>query len=58
MIYLLPTGVKNLGKFADKRHSNKNNGKGSIFTPMFKGTPVHVKAAWVYNDLLKTFWIE
>ena len=44
----LPTGVKNLGKFADKRNKN-----GGIFTPMHKGAPVHVKAAWIYNDLLK-----
>ena len=22
---------------------------------MYKGTPVHVKAAWVYNDLLKYY---
>jgi DNA polymerase elongation subunit (family B) len=49
----LPTGVKNLGKFADKR--NKHNG---IFTAMHKGTPVHVKSAWVYNDLLKYHKLE
>jgi len=42
-----PTGVRGLRKFADKRNKN-----GSIFTPMHKGTPVHVKAAWIYNDLL------
>ena len=44
----LPTGVKNLGKFANKR-----NKAGGIFTSMYKGTPVHVKSAWIYNDLLK-----
>jgi len=49
----LPTGVRKLGKFADKRKVGKLYGKGSIFTPMHKGTPVHVKAAWIYNDLLK-----
>ena len=49
----LPTGVKNLNKFADKRKVGKLYGKGSILTPMHKGTPVHVKAAWIYNDLLK-----
>ena len=50
----LPTGVKRLSHFADTRHSNKKiYGEGSILTPMHKGTPVHVKAAWVYNDLLK-----
>jgi len=52
----LPTGVKRLSKFADKRHSNRKiYGEGSIFTQMYKGTPVHVKAAWIYNDLLK-YW--
>ena len=54
----LPTGVKRLGKFADKRKVGKLNSKGSIFTPMHKGTPVHVKAAWVYNDLLKYHKLE
>jgi DNA polymerase elongation subunit (family B) len=49
----LPTGVKNLNKFADKRRVGKLNSKGSILTAMHKGTPVHVKAAWIYNDLLK-----
>ena len=49
----LPTGVSRLSKFIDKRHSNKKiYGKGSIFTDTHKGTPVHVKAAWIYNDLL------
>ena len=51
----LPTGVKNLGKFADKRRVGKLHSKGSIMTPMHKGTPVHVKAAWIYNDLLKYY---
>jgi len=54
----LPTGVKNLGKFADKRRVGKLNNKGSIMTPMHKGTPVHVKSAWIYNDLLKHFGLE
>ena len=49
----LPTGVKKLSKFADKRKVGKLYGKNGIFTPMHKGTPVHVKAAWIYNDLLK-----
>jgi len=52
----LPTGVKNLNKFADKRHSNKKiYGNQGIFTSMYKGTPVHVKASWIYNDLLKYY---
>ena len=46
----LPTGVKNLKKFKDTRI--KNSG---MFTALKKGTPVHVKAAWKYNDLLKYY---
>ena len=49
----LPTGIKRLSKFADKRNKN-----GSIFTPMYKGAPVHVKAAWLYNDLLKYYKLD
>ena len=52
----LPTGVSKLSKFIDKRHSNKKiYGDGTIFTDTHKGTPVHVKAAIKYNDLLKHF---
>ncbi len=52
----LPTGVSKLTKFMDKRHSNKKiYGDGTIFTDTHKGTPVHVKAAIKYNDLLKHF---
>jgi len=54
----LPTGVKNLGKFADKGRVGKLHSKGSIMTPMHKGTPVHVKAAWIYNDLLKHYGLN
>ena len=55
----LPTGVKNLNKFVDKRYSNKKiYGNQGIYTSMYKGTPVHVKSAWVYNDLLKHFGLE
>ena len=55
----LPTGVSKLSKFIDKRHSNKKiYGAGSIFTDTHKGTPVHVKAAIKYNDLLKHFGLE
>jgi DNA polymerase I len=49
----LPTGVKGLSKFKEKRVYGKINNSGGIFTSMNKGTPVHVKAAWIYNDLLK-----
>ena len=54
----LPTGVKKLGKFVDKRRVGKLYGKGSIFTQMHKGTPVHVKSAWIYNDLLKHYGLN
>ena len=55
----LPTGVSRLSKFIDKRHTNKKiYGKCSIFTDTHKGTPVHVKAAIKYNDLLKHFGLE
>ena len=55
----LPTGVSRLSKFIDKRHSNKKiYGKGTIFTDIHKGTPVHVKAAIKYNDLLKHFGLD
>ena len=55
----LPTGVSRLSKFIDKRHSNKKiYGEGSIFTDTHKGTPVHVKAAIKYNDLLKHFGLD
>ena len=47
----LPIGVKNLGKF--KKHKSKQD--DGVFTNLHKGTPVHVKASWVYNDLLK-YW--
>jgi len=49
----LPTGVKRLSKFADKKSK-----RGAMFTPMHKGTPVHVKAAWMYNDLLDYYKLE
>jgi len=46
----LPTGVKNLWKF-----TSKHLGKSGIFTNTHKGTPVHVKSALKYNDLLKYY---
>ena len=45
----LPTGVRKLTKFKSP------TSKDAVFTNMKKGTPVHVKAAWIYNDLLK-YW--
>ena len=50
----LPIGVNKLNKFKDKVRG-KFNSTNTIFTPMCKGTPVHVKSAWVYNDLLKHY---
>ena len=46
----LPTGVKNLDKFIDKRYT-----KDTLFTKLFKGAPIHVKSAIIYNDLLIHF---
>ena len=51
----LPTGVKKLSKFANKGGRGKIQSGQGIFTQMVKGTPVHVKAAWIYNDLLKYY---
>ena len=47
---MLTSQLKNLLKFKDR--AIKDN---SMFTVLRKGTPVHVKAAWIYNDLLKHF---
>ena len=49
----LPTGVKGMAKYTDKKSS-----KGNTFTTVFKGTPVHVKASIKYNDLLKYFGLN
>ena len=43
-----PTGVHNIAKYTVK-------GNGSGFTQFKTGAPVHVKAAIVYNDLLKYY---
>ena len=48
----LPTGVRKLSKFKDI------TSKDAVFTNMKKGTPVHVKSAWIYNDLLKYHKLE
>ncbi|MBC8428070.1 MAG: hypothetical protein H8D94_01215 [Candidatus Pelagibacter sp.] len=53
----LPTGVNNIKKYMDKSRG-KFNSRGSIFTTIRKGTPVHVKAAIKYNDLLKYFKLK
>ena len=49
----LPTGVSKLSKFTSRKL-----GKSGIFTNVAKGTPVHVKAAFKYNDLLKHFGLD
>jgi DNA polymerase elongation subunit (family B) len=55
----LPTGVRGITKFTDKRYNNKKiYGEGSIFTDTLKGAPVHVKSAIIYNDLLKYFGLN
>ena len=46
-----PTGVKGIWKYMEKK--DKEN--SSVFTTFKKGTPVHVKAAIAYNDLVKYF---
>lgn len=51
----LPTGVKNLKKYKDKGISRFND--STIFTKVKKGTPVHVKSAILYNDLLEYYKI-
>ena len=45
----MPTGVKNIKKFIKKGEYT------SILTQYNKGTPVHVKAAIFYNDLIRHF---
>ena len=49
----LPTGVSKLSKF-----TNRKLGKSGIFTNVAKGTPVHVKAAFKFNDLLKYYKLD
>ena len=43
----VPTGVKNIRKYIDKDRKT--------FAPYKKGTPIHVKSAIAYNDLLKHY---
>jgi DNA polymerase elongation subunit (family B) len=52
----LPTGVKNLKKFRDKTVTRFK--ADTMFTEVRKGTPVHVKSAILYNDLLKYYNIK
>jgi|TARA_R110000823_G_scaffold265667_3_gene385551 hypothetical protein len=46
-----PTGVKGIWKYMEK----KDNENSSVFSTFKKGTPVHVKAAIAYNDLVRYF---
>ena len=45
-----PTGVKGIWKYIQKDKENS-----SVFSIFKKGTPVHVKAALAYNDLVRYF---
>jgi DNA polymerase elongation subunit (family B) len=45
-----PTGVKGI-----KKYLKKDNENSSVFSVYHKGTPVHVKAALAYNDLIRYF---
>ena len=45
-----PTTVKGMNEYLQVDEQNT-----SIFSRYYKGTPVHVKAAFAYNDLLKYF---
>lgn len=49
----LPTGVRNIKKYTMKKR-NKFKTK-QLFSEVVKGTPVHVKSAIIYNDLLKYY---
>jgi DNA polymerase elongation subunit (family B) len=53
----LPTGVRGLKKYTDNTRG-RFGGDKTIFTKTRKSTPVHVKAAIKYNDLLKHFDLE
>ena len=46
---MFPTGVKELSKYKTKK------AKGQVFGDRIKGTPVHVKSALNYNDLVEYF---
>jgi DNA polymerase elongation subunit (family B) len=49
---MFPTGVKELSKYKTKKTA------GQVFGDRPKGTPIHVKSALNYNDLLSYFKIE
>ena len=51
-----PTGVRGLNKYKNTQRT-KFKGK-TIFTEIRKGTPIHVKSAIIYNDLLKHFGLN
>jgi len=50
----LPTGVKKLSKYIQDNGVSVFGGQGGFTSPI-KGTPVHVKSAIAYNDMLKHF---
>ena len=52
----LPTGVKGLKKYIE--NNSEVSETSSIFTVVKKGTPAHVKACIIYNDLLRYFKLD
>jgi DNA polymerase elongation subunit (family B) len=48
---MFPTGVKEVKKYKTKK------AKGQVFGDRVKGTPIHVKSALNYNDLLDYFTV-
>ena len=50
----LPTGVKSLVQYR-ARVTGKFGRTKKLFTETVKGTPVHIKSAIIYNDLLKYY---
>ena len=48
---MFPTGVKEVSKFTI-------SGTGNMFSERMKGTPIHVKSALNYNDLLVYYKID
>jgi len=48
---MFPTGVKEISKFTI-------SGTGNMFSERMKGTPIHVKSALNYNDLLVYYKID
>ena len=54
----LPTGVKKLSKYIEKKSIDIFGSNQGGFTKPIKGTPVHVKSAIAYNDMLHHFNLQ